>query len=77
MSMVRCGRCDRMIDSDDDCECFIEDAAGDHILCEFCRDKLDIPAAVDRIARRVPGGETFAQFVARMEASNQEEEHEP
>ena len=76
MSMVRCGRCDRLVDSDDDCECFVESAEGDQILCEHCRDKLDVPSAIDRIARRVPGQESFASFVARMEQSQRDNPEE-
>ncbi len=41
MSMIRCDRCDTMIDSDDDPECFVEADKidkRDHVWCESCRD---------------------------------------
>jgi len=34
MSMVRCGRCSRAIDSDYDLDCFV----GDDVVCEVCRE---------------------------------------
>lgn len=40
MSMMRCDRCDRFIDSDDDPECFVEVPwmnLEEHIWCEKCR----------------------------------------
>lgn len=45
MSMVMCERCDRMIDSDDDPDCFVENpglpgSMGDQVLCEWCRETL-------------------------------------
>lgn len=44
MSMIRCEQCERLIDSDDDPECFVENpglpgAMGDEVLCEWCREK--------------------------------------
>ena len=45
MSMVICETCDRLIDSDDDLDCFIE--VGNmkrwhktEVMCEVCREKL-------------------------------------
>lgn len=45
MSMIRCEDCDRIIDSDDDPECFVEVGNMRHlyktkILCEPCRERL-------------------------------------
>ena len=37
MSMVNCDHCDRYIDSDFDCDCFV----GDAVVCERCREKAD------------------------------------
>lgn len=49
MSMVMCERCDRMIDSDDDPDCFCEapdympadfrKAVGTEVVCEPCRER--------------------------------------
>lgn len=44
MSMIACDMCSRLIDSDDDPDCF----EGHHVICEKCRDeiareKLDAP----------------------------------
>lgn len=42
MSMIRCERCDVLIDSDDDPDCFVEPDKLDprsHVWCEACRDK--------------------------------------
>jgi hypothetical protein len=46
MSMIRCDRCSRLIDSDDDPECFVQvidhgddGATKDAVLCEPCREK--------------------------------------
>ena len=44
MSMVMCSRCDALIDSDDDPECFVEigNMRRLHktiVLCESCRDR--------------------------------------
>jgi hypothetical protein len=39
MSMVMCERCDRMIDSDDDPDCFVENP--DAVLCEWCREERE------------------------------------
>lgn len=45
MSMIMCTRCDRMIDSDDNPECFVHDREGnltDEVWCESCWcDALD------------------------------------
>ncbi len=42
MSMVRCDDCERPIDSDFDCECFIDTSPTSTItLCERCRDEAD------------------------------------
>lgn len=49
MSMIRCDRCSRLIDSDDDPECFVEVDNDEGIasylgaFCEWCRDKMDLP----------------------------------
>ena len=44
--MIRCDECDRMFDSDDDPDCFVE--AGnmrrmtkDAVICEGCRDTME------------------------------------
>ena len=37
MSMIRCEWCERLIDSDDDPDCFAENP--EEVLCEWCRDK--------------------------------------
>ena len=45
MSMIRCELCSRLIDSDDDPECFVEEfwtgttPERDGVLCEPCREK--------------------------------------
>jgi hypothetical protein len=44
MSMIRCEMCSRLIDRDDDPNCFVEqfwtaDGDKDAVLCEPCRDK--------------------------------------
>jgi hypothetical protein len=39
MSMIRCDRCERLIDSDDDPECFVEKT--DEVLCEWCRGDIE------------------------------------
>lgn len=50
MSMCRCDRCSRAIDSDEDMECFVEhpahsiSGAPDIVLCEPCRERDDIEA---------------------------------
>lgn len=36
MSLVRCDDCEKIVDSDYDCECFI----GDKAICECCREKF-------------------------------------
>jgi len=46
MSMIRCEQCERLIDSDDDPDCFIENpgmpgSMGDEVLCEWCREKRE------------------------------------
>jgi hypothetical protein len=41
MSLVVCEECDAYIDSDFDCECFVEvGRGGERTLCERCRDKF-------------------------------------
>jgi hypothetical protein len=35
MSMCKCDQCDRLIDSDDDPECFVGDTS---TRCEYCRE---------------------------------------
>lgn len=39
MSIIRCQRCDYVIDSDDDPECLVND--GDLIACESCRARME------------------------------------
>lgn len=46
MSIIRCDRCSRLIDSDFDAECFVQvmdygddGATKDAVLCEPCREK--------------------------------------
>lgn len=42
MSIVICDHCDRAIDSDFDCDCFIEnpyDSKDTTVLCENCRER--------------------------------------
>lgn len=43
MSMIMCTRCDFLIDSDDDPDCFIhiDDKPTEHVWCEACREELD------------------------------------
>ena len=50
MSMCMCERCDKMIDSDDDPECFIdapEREFGTIILCEWCRNDREAQLEAD------------------------------
>ena len=46
MSMIECERCDAPIDSDDDPACFCETLNSEgvvlQVLCENCREKLEI-----------------------------------
>lgn len=47
MSMVMCERCDRMIDSDFDAECFVyvgnyKRLHAEMVLCERCREDREI-----------------------------------
>jgi hypothetical protein len=50
MSMIRCDDCERLIDSDADCDCFVGTAAtGDYrALCKWCREQAfdDLVAAL-------------------------------
>jgi hypothetical protein len=43
MSVIRCDKCSRLIDSDEDLECFIQviydGATWDAVRCEVCRDR--------------------------------------
>lgn len=42
MSMIHCDECGRLIDSDFDCECFIETSPTTTVtLCEHCRELDD------------------------------------
>ena len=43
MSMDRCSDCGSAIDTDYDCECYLEHYA-DKCVCETCRDKYACPA---------------------------------
>ena len=36
MSMDRCHRCDRLVDTDEDLECYDKQ---DYCVCEVCRDR--------------------------------------
>lgn len=40
MSMIRCDECSRLVDSDDDPECFLTRDRKDWIVCEVCRERL-------------------------------------
>lgn len=49
MSMVRCDKCERPIDSDVDCGCFVSGAL---VLCKWCREDVDeepVPQAINNI----------------------------
>ena len=61
MSMIRCDGCDRIIDSDDDPDCFVE--VGNmrrmnftKVMCERCRDEY-YSAMDDQADRRAYEGE--------------------
>ena len=46
MSMVICVRCERLVDSADDPDCFCysiekRNDSTDHTFCKFCRDELE------------------------------------
>lgn len=45
MSMDRCGRCDRLVDTDEDCGFYV--GAKDRPICEPCRDELVMCPACD------------------------------
>ena len=45
MSCLHCDRCSRLIDSDYDLDCFVND--GDYIVCETCRDRMEIAGELD------------------------------
>lgn len=49
MSMIRCDLCDRLIDSDDDPDCFVEGNPSG-CFCEPCRDRAaaEIEAEADK-----------------------------
>ncbi len=43
MSLIKCDKCDAIIDSDEDPDCFIENLTGhgeDYVACERCREYL-------------------------------------
>ena len=61
MSMCTCERCDRMIDSDDDPDCFVE--VGNMrrlhstiVLCEWCRDDREAQLEADAQQQAVAEG---------------------
>ena len=69
MSCVLCDKCSRLIDSDDDVECFIGDT--DIVACERCRERMEADGELDvetNTLVKTINGETFAQFVARVDA---------
>jgi hypothetical protein len=46
--MCRCDRCDRVIDSDEDVDCFIDiDKPQTVIACESCRDDMEESGELD------------------------------
>jgi hypothetical protein len=45
VSCVLCSRCNRLIDSDEDCDCFVN--AGDLIVCEWCRSDMEQAGELD------------------------------
>ena len=49
MSIEKCSRCDRMIDTDFDCEVYREDFDNE-VICDACYDRIDadISEAYDR-----------------------------
>ncbi len=56
MSMERCSRCSRAIDTDQDCECVVQviafgddGAFDDVIMCELCREEKDEAEALEEI----------------------------
>ncbi len=42
MSMDRCARCDAVVDTDFDLDCYIETKYGDICRCESCRSRQEI-----------------------------------
>lgn len=60
MSMIRCDKCERFIDTDVDDGAFVEgdpNANGHDVLCAWCREELGIPAdeAPESNAKHTPG----------------------
>ena len=54
MSMVNCSECDKYIDSDIDCDCFVDvgNMRRMHktiVLCEACRELCDDRAMFDQL----------------------------
>jgi hypothetical protein len=56
MSMVRCEECDHLIDSDVDCDCFMEPPLfGQSVLCEWCRGDAHEEQPKDPVGQSIRG----------------------